>query len=130
MSRYPLASWRKAVALVRASRLYEQAVWIAEAAPELAWLLLVSAVEVAAAEIHGPIPRGRNRHPVGPTQRFVTFIRDFAPPPPPQRPQHGQLDWSAMEQHAKTILPLALARPPRRDPLPALDVLATARLQR
>jgi hypothetical protein len=36
------------VALVRASRLYQEALWISESAPELAWLLLVSALEVAA----------------------------------------------------------------------------------
>lgn len=37
-----------AIALVKASRLYQEALWIAEEAPELAWLLLVSALEVAA----------------------------------------------------------------------------------
>lgn len=37
-----------AIALVRAARQYEQSVWIADAAPGIAWLQLVSAVEVAA----------------------------------------------------------------------------------
>jgi hypothetical protein len=36
------------VALVRVARLYQEALWISESAPEIAWLLLVSAVEVAA----------------------------------------------------------------------------------
>lgn len=37
-----------AIAVVKAARLYQQALWLAETAPELAWLLLVSAVEAAA----------------------------------------------------------------------------------
>ncbi|WP_217570603.1 hypothetical protein [Streptomyces sp. GbtcB7] len=37
-----------AVDLVRAARQYADALWIAEGEPELAWLMLVSAVEVAA----------------------------------------------------------------------------------
>lgn len=36
------------IALVRVARLYQEALWISESAPEIAWLLLVSAVEVAA----------------------------------------------------------------------------------
>jgi hypothetical protein len=36
------------IALVRAARLYQEALWISEADAALAWLLLVSAVEVAA----------------------------------------------------------------------------------
>lgn len=35
-------------ALVRAARLYQEALWLSEAAPNLSWLLLVSAVETAA----------------------------------------------------------------------------------
>jgi hypothetical protein len=38
----------KAMALVRAARLYQDALWLVESVPELAWLLLVSALEVAA----------------------------------------------------------------------------------
>jgi hypothetical protein len=103
LNRYPRASPPKAVALVRAARLYEQAVWIAEADPDLSWLLLVSALETAAAQVHGPIPRGKKRHPVGATQRFINFMRDLTPPPPSKRPRYGQLDWSRMEQHARKI---------------------------
>lgn len=36
------------IALTRCARLYQDAVWIADSAPELSWLLLVSAVETAA----------------------------------------------------------------------------------
>jgi len=35
-------------ALIKAARMYQQAIWICDADPELAWLLLVSAVESAA----------------------------------------------------------------------------------
>jgi hypothetical protein len=38
------------VALVRSARLYQEALWIAESAPELAWLMMVWALEVAAEE--------------------------------------------------------------------------------
>jgi hypothetical protein len=103
LARYPSTSWRKAVALVRAARLYEQAVWVVEADPNLSWLLLVSAAETAAAEVHGLSGRGKRRHSIGPTQRFVCFIRDYAPPAPSQRPRHGQLDWSRMAEHADKI---------------------------
>jgi hypothetical protein len=103
LERYPYASQRKAVALVRAARLYEQALWVVEADPELSWLLLVTAIEAAALQNAGPIPRGQTRHAVGPTGRFVNFVRDFAPPRPPKRPQYNELDWGLMAQHARTI---------------------------
>jgi hypothetical protein len=128
LERYPRASQRKAVALVRAARLYEQAVWIVEADPELSWILLVSAIEVAGQQYAGPIPRGRSRHPIGPTDRFVNFIRDFAPTPPPTRPSHAALDWPRMEKHARKIydwrsralhdgipFPAPMFEPPRPD---------------
>jgi len=103
LARYPQASWRKAIALVRAARLYEQAVWVSEADPNLSWLLLVSAVETAAAEMHGLSPRGTRRHKVGPTKRFVDFVEKYAPHAPAQRPEHGQVDWSEMAEHADKI---------------------------
>jgi hypothetical protein len=37
-----------AVALIRVSRLYQDALWIAESEPSLAWIMLVSAIETAA----------------------------------------------------------------------------------
>ncbi|WP_437667817.1 hypothetical protein [Sorangium sp. So ce1182] len=45
---YPKLSASQAVSLVRAARLYQDAIWVSESEPELAWLLLVSAVEVVA----------------------------------------------------------------------------------
>jgi hypothetical protein len=38
------------VALIRAARQYQEALWVAETEPELAWLMLVSAIETAANE--------------------------------------------------------------------------------
>jgi len=44
---YVLLTPQQAVELVRAARLYQDAVWLAENNPETSWLLLVSAIEVA-----------------------------------------------------------------------------------
>ena len=38
----------EAITLIRAARLYQDAVWIAESEPELSWIMLVSAAETAA----------------------------------------------------------------------------------
>jgi len=50
VSRLWLVQPEDAAALVRAARLYQDAVWIAESQPELSWLMLVSAVETAAGD--------------------------------------------------------------------------------
>jgi hypothetical protein len=47
---FAAAQGSHATALVRAARLYEHALWIAEDDPNLSWLQLVSALEVAAVE--------------------------------------------------------------------------------
>lgn len=39
---------KDAAVLVRSARMYQEAIWVAEAQPELSWLLLVSSVEVVA----------------------------------------------------------------------------------
>jgi hypothetical protein len=104
----------QAVALVRAARLYQDAMWVVESEPELAWLLLVSAVEVVAVEyqqatqqpeellrlwnkpLYDAIDRAGGaallaecaRHlsrQMRATQRFLSFIEKFLPPEP-QRP--------------------------------------------
>lgn len=48
LAKYPTLNVAEAITLVRAARLYQDSVWIAESEPQLAWLLLVSAVEVVA----------------------------------------------------------------------------------
>ena len=45
---FPKLSRTAAVAVARAARLYQDAVWIAESEPEISWILLTSAVETAA----------------------------------------------------------------------------------
>lgn len=107
-----------ALALIRSARSYRDALWIADADPQLAWLLLVSAVETAAA--HFAIPdeedaeaRLRDAAPklaevldaIGPdatgraaphlahlfksTARFLAFFKRFPAPPPERRPPEG-----------------------------------------
>ena len=48
ISNYIRLKPHQASALIRAARLYQDAVWLAENNPELSWLMLVSSVEVAA----------------------------------------------------------------------------------
>ncbi|MBF2087822.1 MAG: hypothetical protein IGR80_02570 [Synechococcales cyanobacterium K44_A2020_017] len=48
MNLYILLEPQQASILIRSARLYQDAVWLAESNPEISWLLLVSAIEVAA----------------------------------------------------------------------------------
>lgn len=50
---YHLLQPSETVVLTRAARFYQEAVWIADVAPELSWLMLTSAVEVAAQHWRG-----------------------------------------------------------------------------
>lgn len=50
LATYPRLSPALAVVLVRAARLYQNALWVVEAEPELAWLFFVSAIEVIATQ--------------------------------------------------------------------------------
>ncbi|MFH9351286.1 hypothetical protein [Kitasatospora sp. NPDC017646] len=103
------------VQLVRAARQYADALWMAEGAPELAWLMLVSAVEVAATahqaatedyallvkksfpiSAEALIATGGETllakaadaefyKLVGATGRFLAFAKKFLPNPPDER---------------------------------------------
>jgi hypothetical protein len=104
-----------AVAVVRAARLYQDAVWIAESEPELSWLMLVSALESAAGERRkqkqSPIEHLRAWKPelldvlegacsaaavqtvaemihglTGSTKAFIDFVLEFLPSAPSNRP--------------------------------------------
>lgn len=44
----PEIASHQSIALIRAARLYQDAIWVIESEPELSWLLLVSAIEIAA----------------------------------------------------------------------------------
>src|SRR5262249_19987300 len=50
LSSIPFVSPAGYVGLVRACRFYQDALWVAESEPNLAWLMLVSALETAANE--------------------------------------------------------------------------------
>jgi hypothetical protein len=77
---------RNEAALIRAARLYQDAIWIADSEPALSWLLLVSALETAA---------DRWRQSRRATQKFVDFILNFLPPPPEKRPEEAyRVAWS------------------------------------
>jgi hypothetical protein len=103
-----------AVALVRAARLYQDALWLVESEPSLAWLMMVSAVETAANQWRkgkeAPVDRLKTSKPrlcdyllslgtdvpervaeeiaesLGSTKKFMDFVLDFLPPPPSTRP--------------------------------------------
>lgn len=112
-----------AIALIRVARLYQDALWVAESEPSLAWIMLVSAVETAANRWRKsggtPIERLRASKPelvklldsnckegiskeaakiiidsIGITKKFIDFIIEFLPDPPKKRaPKWAQISW-------------------------------------
>ena len=111
----PYISEENCIPLIKASRLYQQALWIAENDPSLSWVMLVSAIETAAnqwrkkkestvkrLEVSKPklneylistqIPNIVNivashiSDSLGATQKFVDFILEFFPQPTEKRP--------------------------------------------
>ncbi len=124
---------KDAVALVRAARLYQEAMWIAELTPELSWIMLTSAVETAAcwrSNIEAPLDRLRTSRPqlegmlkeyggdelvlkvaqemapyMGATRKFVDFILEFLPEPPAERSyEWAQHPWGAKDMKASMRL--------------------------
>ena len=114
---FPKISNSDATALVRAARLYQDALWIAESEPSLAWLMFVSALEAAANHWRNSlgdpsdlvkdldpdlykIAKGtieidaankvirRAAKTLKATKKFIDFSMKFQPPPPPERPEH------------------------------------------
>lgn len=125
LSCYPSLSAKQARTLVRAARQYQQAVWLADADPQMAWLFCVSAAEVAAAdqprrsgpaieELHQAWPELAKtleggdpevaeqaakmlRGQVRATRKFLDFFDRYAPPPPDERPGEAfQIDWTQL----------------------------------
>ena len=105
------------VNLIRACRSYQDALWIAESEPNLAWLMFVSALETAANDVYtadaSPGERLRQSKSdlaellkehggdelvdqvakliadtLGATQKFIKFTLRFKPNEPDQRPSH------------------------------------------
>ena len=121
---FPQVPPRAAIELVRAARMYRDALWLAESETNLAWLLLVSAVEVAAVfDKHGggepseifaqlnPTLAGTIResggeqllhvvassfaHLMGSTNRFIKFAMKHAPKSGPEgTPRVYPFKWS------------------------------------
>ncbi|MFM2641978.1 hypothetical protein AAFX33_12555 [Vibrio chagasii] len=112
------------VALIRSARMYQDALWMVESEPELAWLMLISAIETAASywdkEIYTPAMKLKASKPelyskleaqggdelcnlvavhieksLGATSKFVKFCLEHLPEPPKERPRDwAQIKWS------------------------------------
>jgi hypothetical protein len=128
----PKISGKNIVTLVRAARLYANALWVCDGDPNLGWLQMVSAVEAVAAARSGTKPVWKRieqempdlwellldaggqqhaenvgaklAHLVQSTDRFTRFMDQFAPGPPAQRPEEQlQIDWSELPELLRTI---------------------------
>jgi len=115
----------QSVALVRAARLYQDALWVVESEPALAWLMFVSALETAANQWQAASGTAVDRlayskselveilagaggealvkavaeqieQSLGATRKFVEFSLQFLPSPPLVRPSEGfQIPWDS-----------------------------------
>mgnify|MGYP001030301975 CR=1 FL=1 len=127
LSIFPNLSPRDAIALVKASRLYQDALWIAESEPELAWIMFVSAIETAAnywretketavEKLHVSKPDIETilfgyggselvekiaellAPSMGATKKFTDFLLEFLPLLPTKRPEeYARLSWKASD---------------------------------
>jgi hypothetical protein len=129
LSPYPRMSGSSAIALVRAARAYQQALWVADSDPTLSWLYLVTAAEVAAkqwagatgtdvewlAEWNPGVAKALLGSPdevvaavarqlkgiTGALRAFREFVITFLPGPPDQRPpDYFQLNWDREQMRA------------------------------
>jgi hypothetical protein len=112
-----------ALSLIRSARYYQDALWLSESEPTLAWLLMVSALETAALhwrsqkedallrfqtdrpELYEYLSNLEDRTVVGRvaeafkdsfglTKKFVDFVKNFCPAAPAERPRSGAIDWA------------------------------------
>jgi hypothetical protein len=132
LTQFPTIPVKDAVAIVRAARLFQEGVWVAEVDGSFAWLMLVSAIETAAGRWRRKkdTPRARMaaakpelekllveqggealadeaaqmlRDSFGATKTFCEFCFTFLPDPPLPRPSSGErLEWTA-EDMAKPL---------------------------
>ncbi len=104
--------------LIKVARLYQQALWLVDAQPEIAWLLFVSAIEAAAVhwwmgtenslspelekiikesgcedKIREPLTTYMKRY-TGAGKKFTKFLLSFLPVPPVSRPEIGVVDFT------------------------------------
>ncbi|MBM7843784.1 hypothetical protein [Herpetosiphon giganteus] len=119
----PMLTSQQAITLIRAARLYQDALWIAETESELSWIMLTSAIETVAGfwknELVTPVDKLKLSRPelvnilmeaggeelvikvaeeiapyMGATKTFIDFILYFLPAPPEPRPSlFTQLSW-------------------------------------
>ena len=112
------------VNLIRAARFYQDALWVAESEPNLAWIMLVSALETAANDVISSTHTAEERlktakpklveiiekvgcseilpqiaeeisHTLGATKKFIDFVLNHMPNAPATRPETWlQCDWS------------------------------------
>ena len=127
MSSFPNLAEKDAVLLIKAARLYQEALWIAESDPSNAWIMLVSSIESISGECNNEKYSSRdlikdilpefeksltkhcNQEAIneiiaplgvffGSTRKFVNFILEFFPDPPKDRPPEWcQLLWTEEE---------------------------------
>jgi hypothetical protein len=125
----PSLSKKQAIGLIRAARLYRDALWIAESEPALAWVMFVSALEVGAGLWHkGGVPAvsklkamkpnlfkiledtGIENLPervaeeiadtLGSQKKFINFVVRFIPEPPERRPLFASIHWELEQMQA------------------------------
>ena len=121
------------VSLVRACKSYQEALWVSESEPNLAWLLLVSALETAAndtscadvspsellktakpdlaqylVEAGGPehleVVGNSIAHTLRATKKFIDFVVQFAPSAPAIRPVGRSLRLKWTRSNLKNVL--------------------------
>ena len=146
---YAAADEETAATLATVAREYSSALWIADADADLAWLLLVSALETVAeayrqtakpdpsdvlretmpavADLCEPLGREHLegvakalKGLTGSTRRFLDFVERFDPGPPEVRPEtYGRLDWDNLRETMKKIYQLRSERLHAGVPFPA-----------
>lgn len=129
---YPTLTEKKSTAVMKAARQYQMGMWVANEDPNLAWIRLVGALEVAANEVKVPkqsyVERARDLLPdfakalegldgktaegiaksiaplIGSTRKFLHFLQLYCPPPPDRRPSEGdQVDWTTLGEKFRLI---------------------------
>lgn len=123
---------KRYVSLIRACRSYQEALWVAESEPNLAWLLLVSAIETAANDMYTAetdvseqlravkpelaahlekkggselvrVVADEIAHTLRATKKFLDFVMRFRPPPPSERPEEKFLRLRWTLPHLKKV---------------------------
>ena len=132
LNRYVDSGPSDSIEILRAARMYQQAVWMCDADPDYAWLRFVSALETAATcwardgtddvtalrsakpELAAKLREFGDDHELEiarllrdqlrATSRFLSFTERYRPDPPDERPELAfQLDWRNLKRTMRTI---------------------------